>query len=130
MLTVSPHTCDLRQATPNRCLFLATVPPISSLQVAVKVIDLLCVAPPETQLLLQQVSAMVQRTAACPPGVCCSYEGVCLRGQQLLLVMKHYSKSLAAIIAEEQQPGGCDVFPDLRTWWWHSNLGVLQLGCG
>ena len=76
------------------------------LQVAIKVIDLLCVAPPDTQLLLQQVSAMVQHTAVCPPGVCCSYEGVCLHGQQLLLVMKRYSKNLAAVIAEEQQPGG------------------------
>lgn len=48
---------------------------------------------------------MVQQAAACPHAVCCCYEGVCVPGHQLLLVMKRYSRSLAAIIVEEQQPG-------------------------
>lgn len=66
-------------------------------------VDLLCAAPADAQVLLQRVTAMMQCAAACGPRVCISYAGACLRGHQLLLVMKQYSKSLAAVIAQEQQ---------------------------
>lgn len=86
------------------CPLLLFVPfVLQTNQVAIKVVDLLCAAPADTQVLLQQVTAMVQHAAACPAGVCCEYEGVCLRGHQLLLVMRRYSRSLAAAIAREQQ---------------------------
>lgn len=73
------------------------------MQVAVKVIDLLGRSEAEVELLLQKLTEMVRRAASCPPGTCCSYEGVCLHGGRLLLVMKRYSRSLAAVLAEEEQ---------------------------
>ena len=84
---------------------------LHTLQVAVKVVDLLGVPPTACQALLQRVAAMVQAAGACPPGICCSYEGACLRGHQLLLVMQRCSSSLAAALAQQaqQQQGGLEL---------------------
>jgi hypothetical protein len=71
--------------------------------VAVKIIDVLGRSEAEVQVLLQQLTEMVRRAGASPPGTCCSYEGVCLSGGRLLLVMKQYSRSLQAVLEEARQ---------------------------
>lgn len=71
----------------------------SCAQVAIKVIDLLCMPQPARQALLKGLKAMVQAAAGCP-AVCC-FEGVCMRGEQLLLVMKQYSSSLGDVLSKQ-----------------------------
>lgn len=68
-------------------------------QVAIKVIDLLCMSQPARQALFKGLTGLVQAAAVCP--AVCHFEGVCMRGEQLLLVMKQYSSSLSNILSKQ-----------------------------
>ena len=72
------------------------------MQVAVKVVDLLCVPPAARQALLTDLTEMLSRleAAAAASAHTCQYHGVCLQGGQLLLIMRRYSNSLAGVLAE------------------------------
>jgi hypothetical protein len=71
----------------------------SCAQVAIKVIDLLCMPQPARQALFKGLTAMVQAAAGCP--AMCHFEGVCMRGEQLLLVMQQYNSSLSDILSKQ-----------------------------